>query len=271
MKIKSFKFQVLRRLTQISILLLFFLANVYGINILVGSLSASTFLGVVPFADPFAVLQIFFAGSFVGGKILIGALISLILYGVFFGRVFCSWVCPVNMITDLANYLRRKLYLDKSERKVWLSRNIRYWAIGLVLILSFLNGVAAFEFVSPIAMFHRGVVYGMGMGFSALSAIFLIDLFGIKNGWCGHFCPLGAFYSLISKYSLFRVRHIKDNCTGCFECKLICPEVQVLKIISKQDGSINSGECINCLRCIEVCNDKALIFGLRNLKSFSKV
>ncbi|MFT8144368.1 4Fe-4S binding protein, partial [Salmonella enterica subsp. enterica serovar Enteritidis] len=58
-------------------------------------------------------------------------------------------------------------------------------------------GIAAFELVSPIGILHRGVIFGMGMGGAAVLSIFLFDLFAVKNGWCGHVCPLGGFYSLI--------------------------------------------------------------------------
>lgn len=134
--------------------------------------------------------------------------------------------------------------------------------MGLGIILSTLTGIAAFEFVSPISMLHRGIIFGMGFGLAAIVAIFLFDLFVIKNGWCGFLCPLGAFYSTIGKYSLINVNHTKENCTECNLCFQVCPEKQVLSIINKQSGSILFGACTNCARCIEVCDDNALEFGI---------
>lgn len=257
------RYLLLRRMTQIAILGLYIAANVYGLKILSGNLSSSLLLDVVPLSDPFAILQMLFAGAVLGFDVLLGGFIILAFYAIIGGRAFCSWICPINMVTDLANWLRRKFYLDTIERKVWLSRNIRYWIIALVLLLSLLNGVAAFEFVSPISMFHRGLIFGMGMGFAAILSIFLFDLFAVKNGWCGHICPLGGFYSLAGKFSLFRVTHDHEKCTACMKCKEICPEKQVLDMIGKKSLSVTSGECINCLRCIEVCEDDALHFGVR--------
>ncbi len=60
---------------------------------------------------------------------------------------------------------------------------------------------------------QRGVIFGFGAGASIIVAIFLFDLFGVKNGWCGHLCPLGATYSIIGKKSLIRVSHNHENCT----------------------------------------------------------
>ncbi|OQX72811.1 MAG: quinol dehydrogenase ferredoxin subunit NapH [Campylobacteraceae bacterium 4484_4] len=256
----KYRFLVARRLTQIAVLVLYVGGNLYGWKILTGTLSSSTLFETVPLSDPFAVLQMYAAGAILAADVVIGALIILLFYGIVGGRAFCSWVCPINMVTDLANWLRRKLYLDKVEKKVWMSRNTRYWVLGLALILSLFTGVAAFEFVSPISMLHRGIVFGMGMGTAAVVVIFLFDLFVVKNGWCGHVCPLGGFYSLVGKYAPWSVVHNQPNCTLCMKCKEVCPESQVLHMIGKKSIKVLDMECTNCGRCIEVCDDDALSF-----------
>jgi len=263
-RILKMKYLILRRFTQIGLLFLYFAANAYGWKILSGTLSSSKVFDTIPLTDPFAVMQMLSAGALMGINVFVGAIIIILFYGIIGGRAFCSWVCPVNMITDLANWLRRKLLLDKVERKVWISRNTRYWVIGLSLIVSAATGLAAFELVSPITIFNRGVIFGLGMTGAVLVAIFLFDLFGVKNGWCGHICPLGGIYSLIGRFSLIRVRHEQPNCTLCMKCKEVCPESQVLFMIGKDSTTVNMGECSNCARCIEVCDDDALRFSIRD-------
>ncbi len=259
----KFKFLILRRLVQISILVLYFGANAYGWNILKGNLSSSLILDTVPLSDPYALAQMLMAGGMVGIDVFIGAGIILGFYAIIGGRGFCAWVCPVNMVTDLASFIRAKLHWDKMERKVWLKRSLRYWILALSLIVSFVSGVAAFEMVSPIGILTRSVAFGVGMSLAAIASIFLFDLLVLKNGWCGYICPLGGSYALIGRFSLFRVLHEKEKCTECMKCKMICPEKEVLKIIGKQSGFISKGECINCGRCIEVCDDDALKFAFR--------
>ena len=156
--------------------------------------------------------------------LLIGAFIVTIFYLLVGGRAFCSWVCPVNIVTDAAALLRRKLGVDEISKKQPASRNMRYWVLALSLVLSFVMGLTAFEFISPISMLHRGIVFGLGFGWAAMLIIFLLDLFVLKNGWCGHICPLGGFYSLVGKVSLVRVQHTEENCTLCMKCKVVCPE-----------------------------------------------
>jgi ferredoxin-type protein NapH len=267
---KKYRFLILRRVSQISIIALYIAANLYGLKVLEGNLSSSLILGTIPMSDPFATLQMFAAGAVLSFDVIIGAAVVLFVYGLFLGRAFCSFVCPMNIVTDLANFLRKFTGLNKLERSFYLSRNVRYWALGLSLALSFAFALPAFEFVSPISMLHRGLVFGMGFGWAAILAVFLFDLFVHRNGFCGHICPLGGFYSAISKYSLLRVEHDSEKCTQCMKCKEVCPETQVLGLIGKNSGLVTGGECINCGRCIEVCDDDALGFTIRSFTEFKQ-
>lgn len=260
---KKYRFLLLRRVVQISILFLYIAGNIWAWNFLKGNLSSSLVLDKIPLADPFAVLQMFLAGALLTSNIVIGAVIITLFYALVGGRIFCSWVCPVNMVTDLANFIRRKLKFNQIEKKQPASRRLRYYILVLALILSYVLGITAFEFISPISIIHRGIIFGMGLAWAAILVLFLFDLFILKNGWCGHLCPLGGFYSIIGSFSLIRVKHDEQKCTVCMKCKEVCPESQVLWMVGKKSTQVLSGECTNCGRCIEVCDDDALNFSIR--------
>ena len=102
------KFLILRRITQISILALFILGNFYGVKILSGNLSSSLLFGQIPLSDPFALVQILLASFSVGINAIIGAGIIFALYALVAPRAFCSWICPINLLTDIAFKLREK-------------------------------------------------------------------------------------------------------------------------------------------------------------------
>jgi ferredoxin-type protein NapH len=166
------------------------------------------------------------------------------------------------MVTDLSAWLRRRLGITDLFR---LSRNTRYTVLALALILSILTGVAAFEWISPISMLHRELIFGIGLGWTAVLGVFLFDLFILRNGWCGHLCPLGAFYALVGKLALLRIRFDTPTCTHCGECAKVCPEPQVLNLKeAAAAGMIASGECTNCGRCISICPEDTLHFDLRH-------
>jgi len=267
----NYRYLFLRRLTQIGLLFLYFGANAWGWTIIQGNLSSSLIFGTIPMSDPYAALQMLFAGAMMATNLLIGVAIATAFYFIIGGRAFCSWVCPINMVTDAASFTRDLIGMNKlTGVKQPASRNIRYWMLALSLILSAVMGVTAFEFISPISMVHRGLVFGIGFGWAAVVIIFLFDLFVLKNGWCGHICPLGGFYSILGKFSLIRVKHTEENCTLCMKCKVVCPENQVLYMIGKESLPVLSGECTNCARCIEVCDDDALNFSIRSMAQNKK-
>lgn len=263
----SWRYLVLRRLSQFGILLLFFGTAHWAWQypaktpLLTGNLSASELMGTVPMADPFAVLQIFLTGHVLQQKVLLGAALVMAFYLLVGGRVFCAWVCPVNVVTDLAGWLRARLPIPPMFH---LNRNLRYFVLATALVLSPLTGMAAFEWVSPIGMAHREIIFGLGAGGMALAAIFLFDLLLLKNGWCGHLCPLGGFWSLVGRTAQVRVRFDKESCTRCGECAKVCPEPQVLNLKRLEaTGYVNSGECSNCGRCTPLCPEGSLAFDLR--------
>jgi len=266
MSYKNIKYLLLRRITQFGFIFIYFGANAWGWQILKGSFTTAYVLDVIPLADPYNILQVLAAGFILGSDVLLGGLVIVLFYSIIGGRAFCSWVCPVNIITDLANYLRKHTNLDADEvRYRFLKRSTRYWIMVMGLIVSFILGLSAFESISPIGVMQRGIIFGLGTGSFVLLGIFLFDLFVVKNGWCGHICPVGATYSIIGAKNIIRVKHDADKCTGCFECVKVCPEPKALHSINKKSGFINAISCINCGRCIDVCNDDANSFGIRSL------
>ncbi len=135
-----------------------------------------------------SVLVLLVGGNVFGWRVLIGAVVTLVVYGLLGGRKFCAWICPLNMVTDLANRLGSGFanHVHSSGRAA------RFWILGLTFVLSLLTGAAAFEVISPIGMLHRGLVFGLGAGWLAVLAVFLFDLVVMRNGFCGRRCLPGA-------------------------------------------------------------------------------
>ncbi|MCP5067784.1 MAG: quinol dehydrogenase ferredoxin subunit NapH [bacterium] len=255
------RYLILRRTSQLSILGLFWLGAHLHVGVLTGNLSASRFLRTVPLADPFAVLQILVTRHPLASTTLVGAAIVAAFYWLVGGRAFCGWVCPVNLVTDFARWIKRKFDV---KRQFGVDRSTRFWVLGLSLVVSAISGVAAFEWVSPIALTHRELIFGPGLGLLALGGLFLADLFVLRHGWCGSLCPLGAFYSLLGRGALVRMRFDDDRCDRCGECVKVCPEPHVIHYGEmKEKGFVSSGDCLNCGRCLEVCPTDAFRFGLR--------
>jgi len=264
---------VLRRLSQVLIILLFLLGPWAGIWIIKGNLSSSLLFGTIPMTDPMLFLQILAAGFWgVAGTAAIGAAVILIFYMLVGGRVFCSWVCPVNPITDFAFWLRRRLGIKGG---LVFPRNTRYWVLAMVMIVAAVTGTLAYELINPVSLLHRGLFFGMGSGWLLIIGLLMFDLAVSKRGWCSHLCPMGAFYGLISHYSLIRVRaDARNQCDDCGECFVVCPEPQILPPVLKGEKNgkppvVLDSVCTNCGRCIDICHISVFEFGSRSKKSLT--
>ena len=262
----SHQWLMLRRISQLSVLSLFLIGPWFGIWIIKGNIASSEILDTVPLTDPLLLLQVLMTQHWPETTALIGAAIVLVFYLLVGGRVYCSWVCPVNMVTDFAAWLRRRFGITSSAR---ISRNTRFWILGLTLVMALATGTLAWELVNPVTAVYRGLIFGMGFGWAVLAAVFLFDLVISSRGWCGHLCPVGAFYSLIGRFSLVRVSALqREQCNDCMDCFIICPEPQVIRPALKgaEQGIgpvIRDGACTNCGRCIDICSKNVFQYGLR--------
>jgi ferredoxin-type protein NapH len=247
---------ILRRSSQLVILALFLFGPILGVWWVKGTLASSYSFNFLPLTDPMVLLQSLLAGHSPEQQAMIGAAIVLGIYVLVGGRVFCSWVCPINLITDFAFWCRQKLQLKSGQQA---QRNSRYWLLGAVLILSAITQSVIWEWVNPVTGLQRGLLFGMGLAWLIALGIFIYDCLVVSRGWCGHWCPVGAFYSLIGKVALLRVAATKRQaCNDCMDCFYVCPEPQVIRPALKGSGSpvILAGECTNCGRCIDVCDER---------------
>lgn len=260
------KWLLLRRLSQLTILGLFLAGPWFGLWIVKGNLNYSYTLDFLPLTDPYVLLQSLLAGHRPETHALIGVALVTGFYALVGGRVFCSWVCPLNVVTDLAAWLRNRLGIKGGAH---LSRHTRFWLLGLTLALAAVTGTLAWELVNPVSLFHRGLIFGFGLAWAAVLGVFLLDTFVMNRGWCGHLCPVGAFYSLLGRRSLLRVAASRrEACDDCNDCFAVCPEPLVIRAPLK-DGAkgispvILSSQCTNCGRCIDVCGREVFTFGTR--------
>ena len=265
------RFGLARRVMQFGVLLLFYGTlhagwTLLGAPLLTGNLSAAQLLGILPFADPFATLQLLAARQVLAAEVLVGAAATLLAYGLLGGRVFCAWVCPMNVVTDTAAGLRHQLGLDPQRDLVRLPALARYGLLVLALLVSALAGLPAFEAYSPIAMLHRELIYGLGLGLTAALGILLLDTFVLHRGWCGHLCPLGAFWALVGRIPRLgqvQVAFHDASCSRCGDCVKVCPEPRVLHFAKcAEAGRVVGSECTRCGRCVAVCPESSLRFDL---------
>ena len=246
-----------RRCVQI-LMLLFLATPAFGWTFFEGNLGAAAIVGL-QLSDPLAALQILLLTGTLTATMLSGTAIVLVFYGLLGGRVFCGWVCPVHLITDLVDLLPWPKRLSS-----W-SLEWKTTALIVTVIMTVILGIPAFETVSPIGITARALTFGVSSSLIIIVLIVIAELVLVRRVWCRSLCPLGGFYYQLGRFSPLVVAYDTAKCTHCGECQRVCfvPEV-LAPSLKSQRNMVHSGECTRCGACVGICPEKALDFALRN-------
>lgn len=207
----------------------------------------------------------------------------LMLFGVMLGRAVCGLLCPFGLVQDLLHKIPSpKLSVPKK-----IDRPARYvkYAVLLVLVV-LLPAFAAPEagiappyfckYVCPAGTLGGGIpllltnpslrqAAGLLFTWKALAlALILAASVVIHRPFCKYLCPLGAFYAVFNRFSLYQMHFDREKCVGCGKCEKACPmNVEVTR-------NINSPECIRCGMCQSACPAGAISSGVKQKKSAPK-
>ncbi len=69
------------------------------------------------------------------------------------------------------------------------------------------------------------------------------------RSFCRFICPLGAIYGLFNRFNVIGVKVDSNRCNHCGNCVRNC---------GMDVRHVGDHECINCAKCMEVCNQKAI-------------
>ena len=195
----------------------------------------------------------------------------LILLGVLLGRFICGFLCPFGWFQELLHKIpTKKLSTKKLKPLTYLK-----YAVLLVMVFllpaflvndvgmgdpffcKYLCPQGVLEGAIPLSLANSGIRAALGKLFTwkfsiLLSVIVLSVLF--YRPFCKWLCPLGAFYALFNRVSLFQMKVDKNKCVSCGKCARACKmDVDVTK-------TPNHTECIRCGMCIRACPTNAVCF-----------
>lgn len=284
-KIQGKKWTFARRIVQIAILLLFLspllLAGwaIAGTDLVVsgsdntvptpaqqlfyGTLSSSN-VGPITLLDPFAVLQTIAASKTFDIAWLIGLLPVLLVFALIRGRAFCGWVCPVNLVLEAVDFLRKKIRPNQKLPEQVLPRRTKVYVAAAVLVLSAVLSVPVFEVLSPISFINKGLVFGSLVGGITFVAIILVEVGWGHRVWCRSICPLGGFYQVVGKIGFMNVHINHETCINCKSCRKAClcdPEV-LEPAIEGSASAVCAGDCMLCGKCVDACPTGSLSIGV---------
>ncbi len=238
--------------------------------------------------DSFSLARWQFVPSVLGS--LSGAAVSAVILGVLllltllFGRVYCSFICPLGILQDIVFRIRRwlapKRFLKFSRPVPW----VRYGVLAL-LAACCVTGLAglSLNWLDPYSIFGR-IMYVLAWPaaiwsnnllaadsssadlvqmdyFPAafpvlLASAGMLGLVAVMSAWkgrlyCNTVCPVGTLLGLLSRISLFRLGFDPASCKKCGKCVKSC-KAQCLNL---KEYKIDSSRCVACYDCVRSCSE----------------
>lgn len=181
---------------------------------------------------------------------------SLVLFAivavlaVFFGPVFCGWICPLGTFQEWIGRIGRRIFKKKYNQFVpqKLDRSLRYLRYLVLVMVLYMTATSlklAFLAVDP---FHA--LFNFWSGEVALSALLVLGLTGIlslflERPWCKYACPYGAILGVSNLFRLFAIRRNSESCIHCEACDRACP----MNITVSTAEAVRNHQCISCMEC----------------------
>lgn len=213
--------------------------------------------------------------------LIAGGLIALTLV---FGRVYCSFLCPLGTAQDALYHISRKRkkyrhfgYLKPFAWPGYLLLAVT--AAGFIFGVSAMTGLfdpfsitgrIAGDLIRPALIFvwnliadgftslgvytfeHQGMPV-IPLGAALVSGAFLIGtgFMSYARGrlYCNTVCPVGGLLGLISRVSIFKLRLDRETCVSCGNCSDVCKS----GCIDPKNRTLDFSRCVMCMNCLDTC------------------
>jgi polyferredoxin len=185
--------------------------------------------------------------------------LGIVLMSLVVGKSFCSWMCPIGLLSEVIGDFGEKLFKRKIQLPKFLDyplRSLKYLLLGFfVYSIFFLMTAASIKAFldSPYNLVADVKMYYFFADISQFSLIVISILFVssivIRNFWCRYLCPYGALLGIASLLSPVKIKRNTVSCIDCNLCANACPSnIKVDKV-----KTVISDECTSCLICIDAC------------------
>jgi len=245
-------------------------ANAQGWTRIYGSLFAVNIYGL-PFADPLSALQVLLIDGHFAVRLWTGAVLVLLM-ACALGRVFCSWLCPYGLLSELVYALR--LRLPPAFREDAAVRHA-YWLRMALCVLGLVAAcVCAFPVLqrfsmpgelslAPLRVLDCWEI-GMALLLPPGTALLAEGISGNRL-WCRYACPQSVCLALAAQCfpGAFGVKWMPARC-ACPRDDRPCRRACSLGLTPRHINGPPRSECTQCAQCVSACAERgaALRIGL---------
>lgn len=228
-------------------------------------LSSATLHAVCPFGGVESLYKFITEGTFVQ-KVRESSFVLMtlvFLLSVFFGPVFCGWVCPLGTVQEWAARLGRKLFKSKRYNHfipVKLDRVLRYARYGILIWVIHVTATSATLVFQDFDPYYA--LFSFWSGEVAPAALLILGLtlglsLFVERPWCKYACPYGAVLGLTNLFRVFKIRRAESTCRNDGACDIKCP----MNIPVSEKKVVRDHQCISCMECTSeaVCPVKGTV------------
>lgn len=203
-------------------------------------------------------------------------LLIVTLVTAFAGRFFCGWMCAFGSMGDAIYGIRRLITRKSTKLPKSLDSILKYvkyiLLFGIIVFIWELQLITIPAGVNPWDLFGMLLSFGnwpsmneLVQGWIPAILILLATITGsffVERFFCRYFCPLGAYFSIISRIRPIIIVKHREKCGACSLCTKKCS----MGITLSQVDEVHSGECINCMECVNNCPRTNAHFELGDVK-----
>jgi len=204
-------------------------------------------------------------GIITGGFIVF---IFLFISSLFFGRLWCGWLCPAGGLQEIYSQINDKT-INIPNLKL-----LKYLAFFYFIFVPIISAIYSAGGLRAVDFFYY-TDHGISIAKQGTYIIFFVQIFFItifamfagKRGFCHYFCPIGVI--LIIGRKMRNLIHLPalhlsadaDRCTDCKKCLKICPMGLDVNLMLQQ-RSMENTDCILCGSCVDACPKRTIRFSL---------
>ena len=175
----------------------------------------------------------------------------LVLFGIslgiaiFFGRVYCGYVCPMNTLMEPVEALAKKLHLQTANSPKWLKNGYFTWISLGVSVAVMLLAKRMLRIDLPILPFW-------------LVISVLVTLRYKPEVFHNLICPFGALQKVFGRFAKISEKVETEACIGCKKCEKVCPSSAIVVNHEDKKAFITTALCHQCTNCEQVCPTHAI-------------
>ena len=209
---------------------------------------------------------------------MIAVVISIFLFTVVYGRIFCGWVCPQTIFMEMV-FRKIEYWIEgnssqqrKLDRAPWTtekiikktSKHIVFYSISFIIANFFLSYIIGMDELLKIISDPPSEHLAGLTAILIFSGVFYFVFAKFREQVCTMVCPYGRLQgvmldqnSIVIAYDNLRgeprgkikkgVENNLGDCVDCNQCVEVCPTG-----IDIRNGT--QLECVNCTACIDACD-----------------